>query len=149
MARGDGYHYHFIMNVTVHLPLDEPLFHERHNNARGDGFVSRRIVAFLQTNNNNNTDRLEESNQAEMPTPVTEQDARNENPFPLVEPDVPLEPLDQRDDFLLYDYESEASESQDSGFDYSDLEFSDLEEDDDEDKEDSHEEIEVMENSGA
>lgn len=149
MARGDGYHYHFIMNVTVHLPLDEPLFHERHNNARGDGFVSRRVVAFLQTNNNNNADRLEESNQGERSTHVIEQDARMENPFPLAEPEVPLERLDQRDDFLLYDYESEASETQDSGFDYSDLEFSDLEEDDDEDKEDSHDEIEVMENSGA
>lgn len=126
MARGDGAHYHFIMNVAIQLVLPGQAFQERQNNARGDGLVTRSMVAFVQTHNNNN-DRLEELNQAERRLPAIEQEAQDL--FPPFELEVPLEPLEQLDDFLLYDFESDDSEIEE--VEYSDdLEFSDFEDDD-------------------
>lgn len=127
MARGDGAHYHFIMNVAIQLVLPVPAFQERQNNARGDGLVTRSMVAFVRTHNDNN-DRLEELNQAERQPPAIEQEAQDDNPFPPVEQELPLEPLEQLDDFLLYDFESDDSEIEE--VEYSDdLKFSDFEDD--------------------
>lgn len=132
MARGDGAHYHFIMNVAIRLVLPEPAFQERHNNARGDGLVTRSMVAFVRTHNDNN-DRLEELNQAERQPPAIEQEAQDDNPFPLVEQELPLEPLEQPDHFLLYDFESDDSEIEEDEYS-DDLEFSDFEDDNADDK---------------
>lgn len=145
MARGDGAHFHFIMNVALQFVLPDPVFQERQNNARGDGFVTRSMVAFVQTRNDNN-DRLE-MNQAERRAPVIEQQAPDENPQPPVEPEeLPLEPLVELDDFLLYDFESDDSE-----IEYSDgLEFSDLESDvDDANNEGRHSELELTKRSAV
>lgn len=123
MARGDGAHYHFIMNVAIQLVLPEPVFQERQSNARGDGLVTRSMVAFVQTRNDNN-DRLEELNQAERQPPVIEQEGQDDDPFPPIEQELPLDSLEQLDDFLLYDFESDESEIEEA--EYSDgLEFSD------------------------
>lgn len=127
MARGDGAHYHFIMNVAIQLVLPELAFQERQNNARGDGLVTRRMVAFVRTHNDNN-DRLEEFNQAERQPPAIAQEAQDNNPFPPVEQELPLEPLEQLDDFLLYDFESDDSEIEEVEY-ADDLEFSDFEDD--------------------
>lgn len=155
MARGDGAHYHFIMNVAIQLVLPEPAIQDRQNNARGDGLVTRSMVALVQTNNDNN-DRLEELNQAERREPVIEQEALDDNPFPPVEQDLPLDPLEQLDDFLLYDFESDDSDAEGSSNDsemgnYSDgLEFSGLEDiAKDTDDECSHSEMELSYHSAA
>lgn len=152
MARGDGAHYHFIMNVAIQLVLPEPVIQERQNNARGDGLVTRSMVAFVQTRNNNN-DRLEELNHAERREPVVEQEAQNDNPFPPVEQELTLEPLD---DFLLYDFESDDSDTEGSYDDsemgeYSDgLEFSGLEDNaKDTDDEGSHSKTQLSYHSAA
>lgn len=152
MARGDGAHYHFIMNVAIQLVLPEPVIQERQNNARGDGLVTRSMVAFVQTRNNNN-DRLEELNQAERREPVVEQEAQDDNPFPPVEQELTLEPLD---DFLLYDFESDDSDTEGSYDDsemgeHSDgLEFSGLEDNaKDTDDEGSHSKIQLSYHSAA
>lgn len=150
MARGDGAHYHFIMNVAIQLVLPEPAIQERQNNARGDGLVTRSVVAFVQTHNDNN-DRLEELNQAERREPVVEQEAPDDNPFPPVEQELPLEPLEQLDDFLLYDFESDDSDTEGSEMgEYSDgLEFSGLDNAKDTDDEGSHSEMELSYHSAA
>lgn len=146
MARGDGAHYHFIMNVAIQLVLPEPAIQERQNNARGDGLVTRSMMAFVQTHNDNN-DRLEEFNQVERREPVVEREALHDNPVPPAEQELPLEPLGQLGDFLLYDFESEGS---DVG-EYSDgLEFSGLEDDaKDTDDEGSHSEMELSYHSSS
>lgn len=154
MARGDGAHYHFIMNVAIQLVLPEPAIQERQNNARGDGLVTRSMVAFVQTRNDNN-DRLEELNQAERREPVVEQEAPDDNPFPPVE-QLRLDRLEHLDDFLLYDFESDDSDAEGSSDDsemgnYSDgLEFSGLEDNaKDTDDEGSHSEMELSYHSAA
>lgn len=145
MARGDGAHYHFIMNVAIQLVLPEPVIQERQNNARGDGLVTRSIVAFVQTRNDNN-DRLEEFNHVERREHVVEQEAPDDDSFPPTEEELPLEPLEQLDDFLLYDFESDDSDTEGSSEEseigeYSDgLEFSGVEDTDDEG---SHSEIKL------
>lgn len=155
MARGDGAHYHFIMNVAIQLALPEPAIQERQNNARGDGLVTRSMVAFVQTHNDNN-DRREELNQAERQEAVIEQADVDDNPFPLVEQELPQHPLEQLDDFLLYDFESDDSDTEGSSDDYemgnySDgLEFSSLEDNaKDTNDEDSHSEMELSYHSAA
>lgn len=143
MARGDGNFNRIVMIGGLHLPFIEPLFPEESFETRGDGFVPRRIVPLVQNNN-----RPEEPNQAERLMPVLEQDAENEpenDPPQPAEPEPPLEPPEQPENFLLYDYESENSDMQESGHEDLDIEDSELEQDG---CEDAQKEVELNENTG-
>lgn len=112
MSRGDGNVNRLVMIDAVNLQFIEPRFPEESFETRGDGFVPRRIAPLVQ-----NHVRPDEQNQAERLMPLLEQDAENEpenEPIQPEEPELPLEPAQQPDNFLLQDYESENSDAQES-----------------------------------
>lgn len=108
MSRGDGNVNRFVMIDAMNLLFIEPRFPEESFETRGDGFVPRRVAPLVQ-----NHIRPEEQNQAERLMPVIEQDAENEpenEPVQAAELEVPLEPAQPPENFLLQDYESENSD---------------------------------------
>lgn len=112
MSRGDGNVNRFVMIDAVNLLLIEPRFPEENFETRGDGFVPRRVTTLVQNHN-----RPEEQNQAARLMPLLEQDAENEpenEPIQPAELQVPEEPSQAPENFLLQDYESENSDVQES-----------------------------------
>lgn len=112
MSRGDGNVNRFVMIDAMNLLFIEPRFPEESFETRGDGFVPRRVVPLVQ-----NHIRPEEQNQAERLMPLLEQDTENEpedEPIQPAELEVPLEPSQAPENFLLQDYESENSDMQES-----------------------------------
>lgn len=124
----DGDHCRSIMYYEDPAISNRRMVPATHYEQRGDAFVPRGILPYFQDNNRN-----EELNQAERPM---EQIVEDEEPYRPAWPVLPLEPLEEPQDFLLYDFDdTEDSDERNSDMEDSDFDESYLEVNDDEDKE--------------
>lgn len=112
MAQGDGYHNNMYGAEYLHLPLDRPLRIPEDLEPNGDGFMES-IAAALHEDNTTGNEPNQDHGQGQEGT--VQQAARDENQIQPAGLLLPREPIAQHDDFfLLYDYESEYSEEEES-----------------------------------
>lgn len=105
----DGDHCHSIVidgdRIIFNRPMNLSVYYEQHE----EDFVPGGLVLTFWDNH-----RGEEPNLPERPIPPLQQIAADEEVFPPAQPEVPMEPLEELEDFLLYDYyDTEYSDTED------------------------------------